>query len=734
MIENTIKKIATSCQFPMNMYKVTVKYNEVRKASGIAYILLELIQKSASSSDVMKNTLLKFGIPEDLHYLFRNELYSLALNGIVECDFNVSYIHNPQYFAEMRIKVFRLTHKGRKMFAEGAIPTGEEKAKTPTLFFSPVTRKFSTSCTLPYATLESSFLGENFMDKVEYDISGMEDYVRSVQTTIGLKKEEMIVSVEAEEPKLMVVKQDENMTIELTADSVKYVFATSDEQAFFNKYYSSDLITSALLMKDKYKFNGFKPKTVRMSELGDINAFYIPSDMKKQAARPCKIFLNKGEAGVERADNVIQLSGQTSNELLSKLSELSDFALMDQTGCRYYLPVNVIIPCQQFGDELQMQLLVEKVATETEFKLLLENIYRLYETKAFSSEVGQVIAYTVSALKDYELLRKFATMQIMVNGTFDSKVDVLLKMNSAFAKLERWTEIFKQLSDELYVECVKNVGLENTIFMNTILTPLKKAIGMSDMDYIRSFAGKMKENENAELVYEALSAAGFETAEILGVVNVVGVYAEEVIEREPMDGTTELADGFRVLSVNLWKLCDMVGVDNYADYTIKDDFNVDAFFDLYSTFNKSMKAVEKYRSYAKEPYAILDRYLKIFEPIHEILAIEKTASSHPEKITRKYIDEEINRGKYKDAICDLLIKVQYDLRALLNAENTVQANELIDRASMERMITRDQERDLHQLRMCRNGFQHPERRQIPYDKNIIANWADIVFAIKGETK
>ena len=36
----------------------------------------------------------------------------------------------------------------------------------------------------------------------------------------------------------------------------------------------------------------------------------------------------------------------------------------------------------------------------------------------------------------------------------------------------------------------------------------------------------------------------------------------------------------------------------------------------------------------------------------------------------------------------------------------------------------------HKLRMCRNGFQHPEREQISFDKTTIEEWRDIVFSIK----
>ena len=142
-----IKKIKTSCPFPMLEYKVDVFYNEVRKASGIAYILLELIQKSAMGSEKIAEVLKRFGIPSDMLYIFAKELSSLVANGIVESKYNASYIDRMQYFEEMTLDIFSLTEKGVKMFKEGAIPTGQEKAKTTTVYYSPVTRKCKLECT-----------------------------------------------------------------------------------------------------------------------------------------------------------------------------------------------------------------------------------------------------------------------------------------------------------------------------------------------------------------------------------------------------------------------------------------------------------------------------------------------------------------------------------------------------------------------------------------------------------
>ena len=51
MDEKILKQLKTTCPFPLLIYKTSVKYNEVRKASGIAYILLDLIQKESESND-----------------------------------------------------------------------------------------------------------------------------------------------------------------------------------------------------------------------------------------------------------------------------------------------------------------------------------------------------------------------------------------------------------------------------------------------------------------------------------------------------------------------------------------------------------------------------------------------------------------------------------------------------------------------------------------------------------
>ena len=203
MEEKVIKQIKTSCPFPLLLYKTSVKYNEVRKASGIAYILLDLIQKTATSSEKMGEVLLRFGIPKELHYIFGKEIANLIGTEILQSVYPATHFLNPNYFSEIMVKDISLTAKGRKMFTEGAIPTGAEKTKTKDIYFSPVTRKFDVESKVAYMPLAACYLGEEFLDKVDIDISGLEDYINANTTKIGLKAEERMVSYETSSPACM---------------------------------------------------------------------------------------------------------------------------------------------------------------------------------------------------------------------------------------------------------------------------------------------------------------------------------------------------------------------------------------------------------------------------------------------------------------------------------------------------------------------------------------------------
>ena len=740
MEERSLLKFKTTVPFPLLIYKVNVKYNEVRKASGVAYILLDLIDKTAGSEEKIGDVLLKFGIPRDLHYIFGQEIANLIGTEILSSRYERSYFLNQKYFAEMLIRDVALTEKGRKLFKEGAIPTGAERVKTKDIFYSPVTRKFDVSYPLPHMTLESSALFEDidsFLAKT-IDISGLTDYVEANPVKMGLKAEERVTKVEnPEDGQKMQVRKEDGIQVTVTANGVEFSFDTSDETAYFNKWYSSALMTKCLLAKEKYKFvnelkDTVKVPTVSLSELTNIVGAYIPNDVSKQAKRPCKIFIDSGKLATGRTDNVLTVSKEFSERLLTKIGGNADFALLDSSALHYYSALNVTMPCKQLNDTFEMQLLTERILGEDAYKELVNDIFEFYIQKNFDGDVAKVVLFTVDALKDVSYFDKAIAVLFEKAKAVDERIGVILKLNDAFSKNNAWKEHFALLATGLLHESVGEIKIDNVVYKSTVLEPLRKVLGINDFDYVAQFASELVKTEEKDIIFEALLSAGFGVDAVLSVANVVEDFAQKVASNEEIYSDSDLGIRFHNLGGNLWKLNAMLGIESFSEYTLKDDYNEDEFFNAYATLKSAYKSIEKYERYAPKQYEIIKRYMAIYEPVHDLLSIERSSSSHPEKITKKYIDEYISRGKYKEAICDLLVKLQYDLREQLGAEATVSAHDLIAMARDEGIVDGKQESALHKLRMCRNGFQHPERSQVKFDRETVENWRDTVFAIKGE--
>lgn len=740
MEERSLLKFKTTVPFPLLIYKVNVKYNEVRKASGVAYILLDLIEKTAGSEEKIGDVLLKFGIPRDLHYIFGQEIANLIGTEILSSRYERSYFLKQKYFAEMLIRDVALTEKGRKLFKEGAIPTGAERVKTKDIFYSPVTRKFDVSYSLLYTTLASSALFEDidsFLAKT-IDISGLTDYVEANPVKMGLKAEERVTKVEnPEDGQKMQVRKEDGIQVTVTANGVEFSFDTSDETAYFNKWYSSALMTKCLLAKEKYKFvnelkDTVKVPTVSLSELTNIVGAYIPNDVSKQAKRPCKIFIDSGKLATGRTDNVLTVSRDLSERLLAKIDKNADFALLDSSALHYYSALNVTMPCKQLNDTFEMQLLTERILGEDAYKELVNDIFEFYIQKDFDGDVAKVVLFTVDALDDVSYFDKAIAVLFEKAKAVDGRIGVILKLNEAFLKNNAWKEHFARLATELLHESVGEIKIDNVVYKSTVLEPLQKALGINDFDYVAQFASELVKTEEKDIIFEALLSAGFNVDAVLSVANVVEDFAQKAANNEEIYSDSDLGIRFHNLGSNLWKLNAMLGIESFSEYTLKDDYNEDEFFNAYATLKSAYKSIEKYERYAPKQYEIIKRYMAIYEPVHDLLSIERSSSSHPEKITKKYIDEYISRGKYKEAICDLFVKLQYDLRKQLGADATVSAHDLIAMAKDEGIVDGKQESALHKLRMCRNGFQHPERSQIKFDRETVENWRDTVFAIKGE--
>ena len=144
-----------------------------------------------------------------------------------------------------------------------------------------------------------------------------------------------------------------------------------------------------------------------------------------------------------------------------------------------------------------------------------------------------------------------------------------------------------------------------------------------------------------------------------------------------------------------------------------------------------MKKIEKYKNFAREYYKRLALFQERFIEIKEVVTIEKEATKNPKNINMNYIEQMLKKSRYKDSICDLHVRLQYELNRLYNTENMSIFN-LLSESNISNFLD-DQEIDqMHALRKCRNGFQHPkDKRDIQYSEKTIREWCSVVEKLGG---
>lgn len=70
-------------RFPIYQYTIDVSYYETRRASGISYIILELIDKS-NNNEKINQTLQSLGISADISYIFCDEFSNMYHYNIIK--------------------------------------------------------------------------------------------------------------------------------------------------------------------------------------------------------------------------------------------------------------------------------------------------------------------------------------------------------------------------------------------------------------------------------------------------------------------------------------------------------------------------------------------------------------------------------------------------------------------------------------------------------------------------
>ncbi len=722
-------KLKTSCPFPVIKYDIDIKYTEVEKPSGVSYILLVLIRDSINKKEKLSDVLRQFSIPLDLVNLFADEVQRLLQLGIIEM---VSLNYTPLYFNEYEISSFRFTEKGNKVFSEGAIPTGNEGVKRCEVYYNPVTNTYCKQKEGRICSIESNALGGVFMDRVAIDVSGMEDYVVAKQTQFGIKKEEKILDVTIKDREDCALLLDDNMEVLFSDSGMDISFPNKQQESFAQKYYDLNIFEKVLSVKKKFRFDESVEKYLfkceQSTELIKSSTLLVPEDIKKIKTKKSKLaicldnFINNINSDLILNNEGVNFEtyGLSSNNVIA--------TLIDDNGATIYLPCNIAFSSNKFTGVCSVNLLVEKNIDRNNCVSLLKNLFDKTLSDGYSQEATNVIKILSKLSKNEEIAIKYTEKSLLSLANADDKATRLLEIANLLGLVSGYDKYVKELGSTLFNQLIGEMTIDNFVFKNGIIKKLGDKLGMKSIDLLNLYKSKFQ-NESREVLYFALTSAGYSTNEALSIANVVEQYASNVINENLIINNNELANEFDIYKNSLINIKQLVGINNTVDYAINDSIDMDKFFSYFDIFITKHSALLKYEIFAQTQFNELKKYVAIIAPIFDVLQIEKNATKEPDKITKNYIEKKINKGDLKGAVIELVIKLQFSIAKKLGAKETEDVYLLIDKMKAKKFINEQQKDTLHNLRQCRNGFVHPDRKQISYSKQLVEQWAETVFEV-----
>ena len=729
MKNNTLFQVETAWSFPIIKYTTNASYVEVRKASGIAYILLQLISNSGNNQEKLTATLSNIGVPSDIHYIFASELAKMISYGIVQMKFGRDY--SSDLLDLYSVSDFAITELGKKLFAEGTIPTGNNSIKKIQLYYDVSKKETSIKFDRKMFRIENSALDESCVGDTLLDESDVEMFINDNINRFSFRKGEYITGFEHEGTEVFAYKVEDAVTVQISSESMSITAKDKSRDLFIHKYYSTDIITRVMQVKKKYRFPDKLLTELceyEYDDIGDIVKVYMPSQIGAATNVKSPLILD-GNCELKGGQCVV--TKEISKELIKKCDIQGDAVYFTDDEVFSIIPGKFRIPVEGYSGKCSLNLIViKRLTNEIRQQLMNELFFKCIEPDCSLDSCKIVIQLTkLSQCTDY--LEQYAMVELKKYDDYAGKINRFLELNEMFNNMIEWQDYSRKTAEILFDNLCQKVTLDGFTVQNDLGKKLNKILKLNDIDFLNKLSRKLV-TENGEVSsFEIMENAGYTTDILLAVVNVFELYCGNILHSENVRGNSKIAGQCALLGQSLYELKEITGIYNPFEDAVEIDFDSERFIQVMATFSDLFKKLEKYKVYSGNKYKQLGVYYDRFIEVKEVVIIEKEALKNPKNINKKYIEQKLKKSKYKDAVCDLHVRLQYELNRLFETSN-MPTFELLEDPDISKFLTEQEINYMHTLRMCRNGFQHPnDKREIKYSETKIREWCAIVEKLGG---
>ena len=704
-------KLNTSMIFPFFKIEELVKYAEVKKPSGVAYILLVLISESKNKSDRLANVLINFGIPKNLHYIFADTIQYLIDQDILE---NFNFYKSE--FENYLIGSFQFTTKGKKIFAEESIPTGINKEIKIPVFYNIALNELSLKIDndLEPKPLMDCAITPEFMSKFKCtkDIEGFLNLKKG--NGIGIKKEEIITNVEALSQDNWIARYDCEMRAK--GDNIEIKFEDLTLQKFFNDNFTNSMISQTLAYKNKFKFKSSFSRELKLSnyDYDKIDNVLLPKDLDDIVKQKCQLFYTNGNY---KNNNSYQI---VFNGAFKDFDSKVEFLQVDMHDNVYgYIPGEFIFD-SSFGD-ITIPLVIKYKYTDNEFKNIIGNYIKSNLLEYKEDNFKELVKIT-KITDDFELAEQ--VLLGYLNKDCESNIVILNEVKQYAISNAGVLNIYKKYLEINYNEYFKTVTEDNLSTFLKITSSIPKFLNIASKIVLENIFDKIKVKDTVKL-YELLVEKGFDKELVLTYLNPV----ETALESRNVNDKSllDLINYFDAID----DMKNTTGINDFKQYTY-DEENINH-SDFKTNYNKAYnlkKSVQIFRNNNESLFSNYDGFMNLFSVINDDINLVESALKNPNNLKLDLIEKKISNGEYQFVFVNLSAKLETILKNNFKLEGKL--SDMLNDARSNGIIDKKIVSDLHDFRDNRNAFVHPEDRVAKYDANDLRRWAKEIFDLEGD--
>lgn len=719
-------EIRTTFQFPFLRINELVKCTDIKKPSGICYILLVLIKDSKDKKSNLSITLQNFGIPKTLHFIFEDALYKLIQDEIIKLNMN------EKTFEEYIIDDFSFTEKGVKVFKEESISTGRIKEYKIPLFYDIANNNLSLGLlksNMDPKPLMDSAIKPEFMEQftVKKDI---EDFLNSnkgknipiydensiKQKDILIKKEEIITEVKTEDTTSWVAKFD--CTLKISDDEINFIFDNKNLMTFFETYYNSKIINKFIILKEKFKLNSSFENELKISSFSrfEIEKVLIPKDLSNELNKNNKLLITKGNYLSGDMFTIKETTGLENN-----ISKSCEFVLVDQNNTAFAYILGIF----EFNNAKLKKI---KIPLILKLKLSIEQLQNVLlpylETKKDYSENSFKEIIKLTNITN-DTTRACNILKGYMKDIPENNIVILNEIKDYVNSNKIVFIEYKNLLIDNYYKYIKNIDENKLETFLKITHFIPNVIGINESVVLKQIFENISTINSPLTVYEKLIKSGFERNNVLIYVNPIP---------EILDGSTS-TDKAILDFINYQKCYEEIksitGINNFINYTINiEKIDKNEFKQRFNTIYSLTKQIEVFRNSNIEFYKNLDYFMIIFSRINDDFNMLDKANKNPNNISLQLIEKKIIDGDYQYVFVNLAAKLESILKNKFKLEGPL--FEKLSTARKEKIIDESIIKDLFDFKENRNAYIHPDDRKAKFQPDDIRRWSKEIFQLDKE--